>query len=167
MTASYEPLRMFGGLSDSAALAWSWVEAQLRESETYWVDVDGSGPRPHARPVWGVWQDELLHLSIGTPALRRAAQPGAAATVHLDSGIDVVIVEGDVVGPTGTAEVIDAYDTKYDWQYDLDQYGPLTTIAPANVLAWRAAGPAGRDGFQHTGRWTWEQASYYSPKPST
>jgi hypothetical protein len=157
MSASYEPLRMFGTPSDSAALAWSWVDVRLTEAETYWIDVAGSGQRPHARPVWGVWRDERLHLSIGTPALRRAAVPGTGASVHLESGIDVVILEGHVVGPVSSPDVIAAYDEKYDWQYDVGQYGPLTTVAPVHVLAWRAAGRAGRDGFRHTGRWTWTE----------
>jgi hypothetical protein len=78
-----------------------------------------------------------------------------AASVHLPDGLDVVIVEGEIAGPTSRADVIAAYDTKYDWTYDLDQYGPFTTIDPSNVLAWRAAGPAGRDGFAHTGRWSY------------
>ena len=155
MGATYEPLRMFGAPSANSQLAWSWVEQQLTDAETYWVDVAGAGPLPHARPVWGVWLDEQLHLSIGTPAIRRAAKPGAGATVHLPDGLDVVIVEGEIAGPTSGAEVIAAYDKKYDWTYDLEQYGPFTTIDPSNVLAWRAAGPAGRDGFAHTGRWTW------------
>ncbi|HZB42175.1 MAG TPA: hypothetical protein VE487_14480 [Ilumatobacter sp.] len=155
MGATYEPLRMFGAPSTNSQLAWSWVEQQLSEAETYWVDVVGAGPRPHARPVWGVWLDDQLHLSIGTPAIRRAATPGTGAAVHLPDGLDVVIVEGEIAGPTRRAEVVGAYDEKYDWTYDLEQYGPFTTIAPGNVLAWRAAGPAGRDGFAHTGRWTW------------
>ena len=155
MEATYEPLRMFGAPSSNSRLAWSWVEQRLTAAETYWVDVAGSGPRPHARPVWGVWRDDQLHLSIGTPAIRRAATPGAGATVHLPDGIDVVIVEGEIAGPTRSAEVIAAYDKKYDWSYDLEQYGPFTTIDPNNVLAWRAAGPAGRDGFAHTGRWSY------------
>ena len=155
MGATYQPLRMFGAPSTNSQLAWSWVEQQLTDAETYWVDVAGAGPRPHARPVWGVWLDEQLHLSIGTPAIRRAAKPGAGATVHLPDGLDVVIVEGEIAGPTSGAEVIAAYDKKYDWTYDVEQYGPFTTIDPSNVLAWRAAGPAGRDGFAHTGRWTW------------
>ena len=29
-------------------------------------------------------------------------------------------------------------------------------IEPNNVLDWRTAGPAGRDGFAHNGRWTWD-----------
>ena len=146
---------MFGAASTDAALDWSWVQQQLTDAETYWVDVAGSGTRPHARPVWGVWLDDRLHLSIGTPAIRRAATPGAAATIHLPDGLDVVIVEGAVTGPTSDADVVAAYDAKYDWKYDLAQYGPFTTVSPTDVLAWRAAGPAGRDGFAETGRWTW------------
>ena len=146
---------MFGAASTDAALDWSWVQQQLTDAETYWVDVAGSGARPHARPVWGVWRDDRLHLSIGTPAIRRAATPGAAATIHLPDGLDVVIVEGAVTGPTSDAGVVAAYDAKYDWKYDLAQYGPFTTVSPTDVLAWRAAGPAGRDGFAETGRWTW------------
>ena len=156
MGATYEPLRMFGAPSTNSQLAWSWVAQQLTAAETYWVDLAGSGPRPHARPVWGVWLDEQLHLSIGTPALRRVAMLGAPATVHLPDGLDVVIVEGEVAGPTSSADVIAAYDAKYDWTYDLEQFGPLTSIEPSNVLAWRTAGPAGRDGFAHTGRWSWD-----------
>jgi len=156
---SNAPLRMYGQVNSNPQLAWSWVDTRLTEAELYWVDVAGSGRRPHPRPVWGVWNDELLHLSVGTPAIRRAADPGTGATVHLGDGIDVVIVEGDVVGPTESADVIAAYNSKYEWDYDLAQYGPLTTIRPTTVLAWRAAGPAGRDGFQHTGRWTWDSPS--------
>ncbi len=80
-------------------------------------------------------------------------------TVHLDSGTDVVIVEGLAsVGdddPTA-ARFLAAYDEKYDWKYDLATYGPPTRIRPLRVLAWRAAGPAGRDGFQQVGKWRFE-----------
>ena len=34
--------------STNSQLAWSWVEQQLTDAETYWVDVAGSGARPHA-----------------------------------------------------------------------------------------------------------------------
>jgi hypothetical protein len=149
---------MYGQINANSQLAWSWVETRLTDAEIYWIDVAGSGARPHPRPVWGVWRDELIHLSVGTPAIRRAAQPGVGATVHLDDGIDVVIVEGDVAGPNESAAVIAAYNSKYDWDYDLARYGPFMTIRPRTVLAWRSAGPAGRDGFQHTGRWTWSDS---------
>jgi hypothetical protein len=146
-----EALRMFGQVSDQPPVAWAWVESQLEAAETYWV-IAPTSTHPHPRPVWGVWLGDAVHLSLGSPLLRAATVPGAPVTVHLDSGLDVVIVEGSARGPTSDREVIAAYDAKYSWTYDLEQYGPFTTVEPSTVLAWRAAGPAGRDGFSQVGR---------------
>jgi hypothetical protein len=132
---------------------WTWVDEQLSKAGTYWVSI-GADQHPHPRPVWGVWIDEMLHLSIGSPKLA-AAQPGAPVAVHLDSGTDVVIVEGVVEARTSDAGVVAAYDSKYAWSYAVDDYGPLTSIRPLVVLAWRAAGKDGRDGFTATSRWRW------------
>ena len=74
--------------------------------------------------------------------------------MHLDSGTDVVVVEGiaqRIIEPD--AALVAAYDRKYDWQYSYDEYGPFTRITPTIVHAWRSAGWAGRDGFQSVGRW--------------
>jgi hypothetical protein len=142
--------------SDLAPLAWSWVDRQLTDAGTYWVvgQLDG---RPHPRPVWGVWQQERLHLSIGSPTVRRAIEQQPAVTVHLDSGTDVVIVEGLVAPAAATApSVLEAYNRKYDYDYQVGQFGELTTVLPGKVLAWRAAGWAGRDSFQQTGSWTFD-----------
>jgi hypothetical protein len=49
--------------------------------------------------------------------------------------------------------VVAEYDRKYDWSYDPDTYGRLTVVVPETVLAWRAAGWAGRESFQQTGKW--------------
>jgi hypothetical protein len=75
--------------------------------------------------------------------------------VHLDSGTDVVILEGRVESRSVDPELIAAYESKYTWKYDVDAYGPLTSIRPHTVLAWRSAGWAGRDGFIETNRWRW------------
>jgi len=152
MEGSGDTLYLYGRPSDTPPLAWSWVDDQLAAAGTYWI-VLPAGRYPHPRPVWGVWRSERLHLSIGSPEIGRAATPGSGVTVHLDSGTDVVIVEGDVAGPSTDDDIITAYDLKYDWTYDVDEYGPLTTIVPLKVLAWRSAGWAGREGFQQTGRW--------------
>jgi hypothetical protein len=156
VTLSPGTLRFFGQASDAAPLEWSWVDAALAGAPDYWViaPTPADGVHPHPRPVWGVWLDEQLYLSIGSPAIARATVTGAPVTVHLDSGVDVVIVEGDVAGPTDAADVIAAYDRKYDWTYTVDEYGPLTTVTPRRVLAWRSGGFAGRDGFVQSGRWT-------------
>jgi hypothetical protein len=96
-----------------------------------------------------------LHLSVGSPALQRSIEQDPVVTVHLDSGTDVVLVEG-VAGHTerGTpAPVIEAYNVKYDWDYRVAEYGELIVVQPLRVLAWQAAGWAGRDSFQATGCW--------------
>ncbi|MFZ4518745.1 MAG: hypothetical protein ACOYOP_10170 [Microthrixaceae bacterium] len=152
MEPASERLNMYGAPTTHPRLPWVWVEEQLAAAATYWVVVQGR-THPHPRPVWGVWTDQLLHLSIGSPLISRSLSDESELSVHLDSGVDVVIVEGRVIGRTETGRVLRAYDEKYDWTYAVDEYGPLTTIAPSTVLAWRCTGWAGRDGFQQTGRW--------------
>ncbi len=148
------PLRLYREVSERPGVEWPWVDDQLRAAGTYWVAAPApGGARPHPRPVWGVWLDDHLHLSVGSPTLAGQLAPGTGVAVHLDSGTDVVIVEGDVVGPSGGPDAVAAYDTKYDWSYDVAAYGAFTLIRPATVLAWRAGGWAGRDSFQTTSRW--------------
>ncbi len=145
-------LALYGTVSDRPRLDWNWVDQQLEGAGTYWVVAPTPG-HPHPRPVWGVWIDEKLQLSVGSPRLRTCLTNGTPVTVHLDSGSDVVIIEGHArLGPTD-AGALAAYDRKYDWKYDLDAYGPLIVVLPEKVLAWRSAGPAGRDGFASTGCW--------------
>lgn len=143
-------------LSESTAppLPWEWVDGQLRDAELYWVTARSPA---HPRPVWGTWTGEHLHLSIGTPAFRAAVERDPRVVVHLDSALDVVIVEGRVTGSTRDPADVARYDEKYDYRYDAEQYGPFYAVTPDAVLAWRAAGPAGRDGFQETGRWVFDR----------
>jgi hypothetical protein len=147
------PAHFYTQESDKPLLEWKWVEQQLVDAGTYWVVAADQSPHPHPRPVWGVWHDECLYLSIGTPSIVRAISAGSGITVHLDSGIDVVIVEGDPSGSTVDPEILAPYDRKYDWKYDAETYGPLTVITPKTVIAWRSLGPAGRDGFGAASRW--------------
>ena len=147
------PLRMYGQPTETDALAWSWVEDQLADADMYWVIGRGEG-HPHPRPVWGVWHDGLLVVSLGSPVVNRELAADPTVTVHLESALDVVVVEGRFDGHTGSEAVVTAYDRKYRWAYDLARYGPLAVIRPITVLAWRAAGDSGRDGFVGTGRWS-------------
>jgi len=146
------PLRLYGQPTSTPPLDWGWVDTQLLEAGTYWVIARTQG-HPHPRPVWGVWQGDNLYLSIGTPATARAISADPVVTVHLDSGTDVVIVEGRSAGAVTDTAVLAEYDRKYAWSYDIETYGPLTRVVPESILAWRTAGWAGRESFQQTGRW--------------
>ncbi len=104
--------------------------------------------------MWGVWRAGVLLLSVGSPVLAAALETNPECTVHLESGTDVVVVEGIARrGAEPDHADVDAYDRKYDWQYDYGEYGPFTHVSPTVVMAWRTAGWAGRDGFRHVGRW--------------
>ncbi len=146
-------LRLYGHPSEKPPLDWAWVDGQLESAGTYWVVGCAQG-HPHPRPVWGVWSGGRLFLSIGSPAIVRALAADPRVTVHLDSGTEVVVVEGRAAGAVTDEAVIGAYDAKYDWTYDIETYGPLTRVEPRVVLAWRTAGWAGRESFQQTGRWS-------------
>lgn len=146
------PLTMYGTPAQLATIEWPWVADHLRRAGAYWLTVPTSG-HPHPRPVWGLWHRDLLQLSIGSPALRAGATRRAPVTVHLGDVTDVVIVEGAVAGTTDEIGVLEAYNNKYDWNYTVAEYGPLTTVEPVKVMAWRSAGWAGRDGFEAAGRW--------------
>jgi hypothetical protein len=153
-------LRLYGAPSDQDPLAWSWVEKQLEAAGIYWLVACTPG-HPHPRPVWGLWHGQRLHLSVGSPTLMRAVGQDPSVTVHLDSGTDVVLLEGTAI-PTargGTPSlVIEAYNAKYDWEYQVAQYGELIVVQPLRVLAWRTAGWAGRESFQATGCWDFDSA---------
>jgi hypothetical protein len=152
MAPRYERLVMYGEPSDVDELDWSWVDAELASAGTYWITASGAG-HPHPRPVWGIWADERLDLSIGSPVIARLLGDRPEVAVHLDSGTDVVVVEGVVSGQTDDPALISAYNDKYGGTYSTTEYGPLTRIRPTTVLAWRAGGRAGRDGFRRAGRW--------------
>ncbi|HEX9259456.1 MAG TPA: hypothetical protein VF855_07950 [Acidimicrobiales bacterium] len=154
MEARREPLKMFGGPGPGNPAEWAGVEARISAAELYWlVATPRSGLPPHPRPVWGVFEEGQLHLSIGSPTIRRDIDAAPLVAVHLEDALDVVLLEGHVTGQCADPTVIAAYDAKYDWVYDLAEYGPLTTIAVDVVMAWVAAGAAGRDGFTRSGRW--------------
>jgi hypothetical protein len=148
-----ERLLMYGSHADVGDLGWEWVEDQLVKAGAYWI-VTPSAEHPHPRPVWGIWNQNKLFLSIGSPRLKANAQADARVTVHLDSVNDVVIVEGRVAGSSSDTHLLDDYNAKYDWDYVVNEHGPLTIVDPAKVIAWRTDGWAGRDGFRATGRWS-------------
>lgn len=147
-----EPPTFYGSRSDCPLLDWSWVEGELFRAGTYWI-VARSAAAPHPRPVWGVWLGRRLLLSVGSALVAGQLASDPIATVHLDSGTDVVVVECVVEGSSVADDAVAAYDAKYDWNYAVNEYGPLTVLRPTVIMAWRSGGFAGRDGFRTAARW--------------
>ncbi len=102
----------------------------------------GAVGQPHAVPTWGVWVDDALYFG-GGPHVRWArnlrANPAAAA--HLESGDDVVTMEGHVGlleddSDPVCVRVQDAYEAKYGMRHP----PPFWVLEPALVLAWSDLG---------------------------
>ena len=122
-------------------LPWSWVEEQLTDRRSYWVCTTRADGRPHAIPVWAVWVDGVLLFSsdpTSTKGRNIAARPDVV--VHLESGDEVVILEGraDPMDRARMSAFVEAYDAKYGYRVDTDNadFG-LYQLEPERVLAWR------------------------------
>lgn len=123
-------------------LPWSHAEERLARSRNYWICTSRPDGRPHSIPVWGFWIDGALYF--GTAATSRKGKNLAknpAVSVHLESGDDVVILEGTAVAVNdpSTLKKIDAASKQ---KYNM----PLMTIPgetviycvrPRVALAWR------------------------------
>src|SRR5262249_4050005 len=107
--------RMFGGPLGSGELPWVWASERLVRAHNYWIATTRPSGQPHSRPVWGVWLDTAFYFSTGSLAAQNlAVQP--AIMVHLESGSEVVIVEGVAELVTDSAllvQVVSLYNQKY------------------------------------------------------
>jgi nitroimidazol reductase NimA-like FMN-containing flavoprotein (pyridoxamine 5'-phosphate oxidase superfamily) len=121
-------------------ISWEDVSLQLKQARNYWVSTANPRGRPHAAPVWGVWVEDRFIFSTDRASqkavnLRRNSQ----IVVHLESGDEVVIVEG-------TAEALEdmrrlaPLESLYRKKYgsSLGQ-GSVYVVAPARILAWSEA----------------------------
>jgi pyridoxine/pyridoxamine 5'-phosphate oxidase len=111
----------YGIKTDEAGLQdWSRFEERMAGSRNYWIATVGQDERPHVMPVWGLWLDGAVLFSTD-PSSRKgrnlAARPDVV--VHLESGDDVVILEG-MVEPVTDARLlerfVEAYDAKYHFR---------------------------------------------------
>jgi Pyridoxamine 5'-phosphate oxidase len=118
----------------SSPVPWEHVERSLRNSSSYWLCTTRADGRPHAMPVWGVWHDGALWFGTGPRSIKgRNLARDPRCVVHLESGDDVVILEGRVEQPDTPAQVIAAYDEKYVMRLEVSG---LYRFAPETAQAW-------------------------------
>src|SRR6266702_5549728 len=115
--------RMFGGYMGSAKLPWTWATERLTSARNYWIATTRPDGKPHSRPVWGVWLEDTFYFSTGSLAAQNLAiRP--AITVHLESGSEVVIIEGvaeKVTDASLVEQVVHLYNQKYHRNLDPKQ----------------------------------------------
>jgi hypothetical protein len=92
---------------ESNLLPWSHARSRLEQAQNYWVCTATTEGKPHAAPLWGAWVDDRLYFE-GSPATRwgRNLAANPQAIVHLESGSDVVIVEGAILDEDDVGEAL-------------------------------------------------------------
>jgi hypothetical protein len=83
--------------SDWSALPWSWAGDRLVATRNYWVVTASADARPHAMPVWGVWDDADHRFAFSCGPRSRKARNLAAnpqMVVMADDTVECVSVEG-------------------------------------------------------------------------
>jgi hypothetical protein len=100
-------------------LPWSWATERLLANRNFWVvTVSGEG-RPHALPVWGLWDAEEQRFMFSCGPRSRKARNLAAnphAVVMTDDTVEALSVEGRatrVDEPERAERWIDRYLGKY------------------------------------------------------
>ena len=130
-------------------LSWSDVEARLVPAIVYWLATVRPDGRPHVVPRWGVWLDGRFWYD-GSPETvhARNLSLNPACSLHLESGTEAVIVEGEShparaeSGGLGVrlAEAFSKYHTRGyspgpdSWSDEVG--GGLRVLTPRRVLAW-------------------------------
>jgi PPOX class probable F420-dependent enzyme len=127
--------------SGAEKLPWSWAVEQLIGARNYWICTARPDGRPHAVPVWGLWLDDAVWFSTGrTSRKARNLDRNPAVVVHLESGDDTVILEGDVTeahDPEALRRFADAYEAKYEYRLDVsDRDAPVFRLRPVSAYTW-------------------------------
>lgn len=130
-------------------LTWEQVETRLRDSLHYWLTSVRPDGRPHAVPRWGVWLDGRFWYD-GAPTTRhtRNVEQNPAVTLTLESGTEVVIVEGGSQAAGADPDGLGARLAQAFGKYAAAGYSPapdawvgvdgggLRVITPHRAMAW-------------------------------
>ena len=89
---------------DWQPLPWAWAAERLAASRNYWIVTVSAAGRPHAMPVWGVWDDDELRFAFSCgPRSRKAANLAAnpQVVVASEDTVECLSVEGAAHGIDG------------------------------------------------------------------
>lgn len=129
--------------NEGTLLAWSHARERIERARNYWLATTRPDGRPHVAPIWGVCVDGALYFD-GIPTARWARNIAAnpAVAVHLESGDDVVILEGlaedieSVRDADTAARIVEAWDAKYGRLHPQPAIDGIFRLRPRTVRGW-------------------------------
>jgi Pyridoxamine 5'-phosphate oxidase len=130
---------------DAGMLDWPWVSRAMQSAKNYWIITTRPDSLPHASPVWGLWVDEVFYFSCGRKSQKaRNIATNPNVVVHLESGDEVVILEGTlkIISDIG---IFPRLSKEYKRKYDFDPFDenggqpndPFYALKVRKAYAWR------------------------------
>jgi hypothetical protein len=112
-----------------------------------WVHTTSSAGVPNATPIWCVELREVLYFYTHSGTVKaRNVERNPLVVVHLESGSDVLIVQGSLIylgHPAQHPDVVDLFERKYDHPEDrpfLPLADPIFDVVyslePRRAVAW-------------------------------
>jgi general stress protein 26 len=146
----------YGVTGDPEGASWPATEVKLEASRNYWISTTRADGGPHSKPVWGVWLDGALWFGTGDSSVTgRNLARDPRVSVHLESGDDVVMLDGvvEVVkGSAAPADVDAVYKQKYPMPDEGDPEGAAWfRLSPRTALTWTEA-----DFIKTAARWDFD-----------
>jgi hypothetical protein len=125
-------------------LPWSHVTERMSKAMHYWVCTVSPAGHPHSTPVDGLWLDDTLYFGGSTETRRyRYAIANPALSVHLESAMDVLILQGDAfelrsADTVLTQRLAKVSAEKYGYGHKPEDYiaGGTFVFRPREVFAW-------------------------------
>lgn len=133
---------MYGLKPRKHYLPFSHAEKRLAKARSYWICTARPDGRPHSIPVWGFWMDGAIYFGTGQSSRKaRNLANNPAVSIHLDSGDDVVILEGTAVEADLTdkrflKKLNAASRAKYKMPMTVMPGSVIYCVRPRVVLAW-------------------------------
>lgn len=130
--------------SEDGLLALETVRERLVTAQNYWIASASNDGQPHSVPVWGAFLDDAVYFGAG-PRTSRNLKANPRCAVHLESGTEVVLLEGSVSVVDDPDESLsraidDQYASKYDWRPGSEGDEPVGTgwfmLRPTRIIAW-------------------------------
>ena len=125
-------------------VSWAHANEKLTREQVYWVSTAGRDGRPHAAPVWGVWRKNRFYFETDPKSVKgRNLLANPLVVVHVQDGLDTVIVEGAAARETDAAllgTLKRSYSTKYDYRPDWSDPSKQAVfgVSPRIAHAWKA-----------------------------
>ncbi len=126
-------------------LSWPWVRERLAASMNYWVATTRPNGNPHVAPVWGILLDDVVYFGTSVTSQKgRNLQKNPNIVVHLESGYEVVIIEGRVEmvkNQNDFERIAPIYAEKYavhGYEPNAEELasGTMYYVLPNVVMAW-------------------------------